>query len=642
MVIANGRPNLTSSIAAVVLSPSRVLAEQTAVVAKKLCARYPFNVSAVLCDEVVEPPKAVLKHLRKAKRGAGMILITTPEDLTRLLDYIENPEEEEGNGDTEDTTGPTKVGTKRSRDGPSSVKDIFGTVDYIPAYMPHKGGPLGARKETADDAEEESAKPVEKKKGPSAASLVPQHLPFVFVVDEADVVLKAARMRSQVESFTRRLQQDTTTGLDVGLYGATVGSSDDAESFAKFAIGQSPAAEKASPTKGKKAAAKAVTKQASTLERVVLHSNEDFVSLLLNRYIACPVQDYLHTLVHTINLHPNRKHFIFFNSMEVLLFVKGVLEQLVVKAEGDGVGRGKHHTVAKNGQRTSMLYISKIYAMHEQLTEVAKFNEYNGFLSHGGGGEHSAAGGGFTKAKIVAHKRDLLIAKEGKGPDHHQTQASKEAKDPEGQKNPHFMGGWKRDSRPTPGQGAILLCTDEAAFGLDVRDVDYVYHAELPSTPQAYVHRIGRVGRMGMRGTSVLLLPVELPEDQAPQSDAATWTASGSFRTIKNSKSVSKGHPTATVTNSENGVTEEHFSEEQKKFFDSLNAARSLERYRLPGVAPLTPSIRAVVQDDPKLLAMGKGAAMRLSGFQQEKVEGAYLWWTPRMALQGLLLATAK
>ena len=652
MVVAKGRPNLTNAISAVVLSPSRVLAEQTAVVAKKLCARYPFNISAILCDEVIEPPKAVVTHLRKARRGAGVILITTPEDLVRLMQYLEVDADADATAD-EDTEA---IGEKRSRDEaglPSKPAglSLFGSVDYVPAYMPAVGGKLrgcASKDETKTEGEgSDSLVPAAVEAPPKTVETAP--LPFLLVVDEADVVLKAPRMRSQVEGFAESIRRDSGMALDVGLYGATVGSSNDASEFAaRFTSAAAPndateqVAKKSPKTKATKGKGKEEGAQ-STVHSVVLHSTEDFVSLLQNKFLACPVQDYLHSLVHTINLRPNRKHFIFFNSIDVLLFVKGILEQLVVKAEGDGIGRGKHHTVAHNEERRNILYISRIYAMHEQLSEAAKFNEYNGFLSHGttAGSSHSAAAAGFTVAKLTAHKRDTLVAQEKSKIPHIQSAASKEAKDPEDRKNPHFMGGWKRESRPTPGQGAILLCTDEAAFGLDVRDVDYVYHAELPSTPQSYVHRIGRVGRMGMRGTSVLLLPVEVSATEEPQDSAATWNASGAYRTVKNSKGVSRGQPTS-VANAEGGLTEEDFTPEQKEFFDSLNTARALERHRLPSVAPLTPVIRDVVQCDPKLVAAGKKAAMRLSRFGEAKEEGDYAWWTPRMALQGLLLAVAK
>jgi superfamily II DNA/RNA helicase len=52
----------------------------------------------------------------------------------------------------------------------------------------------------------------------------------------------------------------------------------------------------------------------------------------------------------------------------------------------------------------------------------------------------------------------------------------------------------------------VLLTTDNAATGLDVPDVGWVLHYELPSSPEGYVHRAGRTGRAGRQGCSVVLL----------------------------------------------------------------------------------------------------------------------------------------
>eukprot|EP01060_Flectonema_neradi_P000844 TRINITY_DN10507_c0_g1_i2.p1 TRINITY_DN10507_c0_g1~~TRINITY_DN10507_c0_g1_i2.p1 ORF type:complete len:589 (+),score=98.87 TRINITY_DN10507_c0_g1_i2:61-1827(+) len=59
----------------------------------------------------------------------------------------------------------------------------------------------------------------------------------------------------------------------------------------------------------------------------------------------------------------------------------------------------------------------------------------------------------------------------------------------------------------------VLLSTDECAFGIDVREVDYVLHFQPPTDGRTYTHRIGRTGRMGCAGTSVLLLPHEMREN---------------------------------------------------------------------------------------------------------------------------------
>lgn len=49
----------------------------------------------------------------------------------------------------------------------------------------------------------------------------------------------------------------------------------------------------------------------------------------------------------------------------------------------------------------------------------------------------------------------------------------------------------------------VLVATDVAARGVDVKDVGLVVNYDLPNEPEAYVHRIGRTGRAGADGTSV-------------------------------------------------------------------------------------------------------------------------------------------
>jgi ATP-dependent RNA helicase DeaD len=59
------------------------------------------------------------------------------------------------------------------------------------------------------------------------------------------------------------------------------------------------------------------------------------------------------------------------------------------------------------------------------------------------------------------------------------------------------------------GQARVCVATDVAARGLDLPDLSLVIHASLPTNPQALLHRSGRTGRAGRKGTSVLVVPYD-------------------------------------------------------------------------------------------------------------------------------------
>jgi len=53
------------------------------------------------------------------------------------------------------------------------------------------------------------------------------------------------------------------------------------------------------------------------------------------------------------------------------------------------------------------------------------------------------------------------------------------------------------------GEVDLLVATDVAARGLDIKDVPAVFNFDLPFNAEDYVHRIGRTGRAGASGTSI-------------------------------------------------------------------------------------------------------------------------------------------
>ncbi len=69
---------------------------------------------------------------------------------------------------------------------------------------------------------------------------------------------------------------------------------------------------------------------------------------------------------------------------------------------------------------------------------------------------------------------------------------------PQGRRNRVLQGLRSRQLR-------ILVATDVAARGIDVRTISHVVNYGLPMKPEDYVHRIGRTGRAGRNGLAVTL-----------------------------------------------------------------------------------------------------------------------------------------
>ena len=55
----------------------------------------------------------------------------------------------------------------------------------------------------------------------------------------------------------------------------------------------------------------------------------------------------------------------------------------------------------------------------------------------------------------------------------------------------------------------ILVATDIAARGIDVSDISHVINFEVPNTPEAYTHRIGRTGRSERAGIACTFVTSE-------------------------------------------------------------------------------------------------------------------------------------
>lgn len=90
----------------------------------------------------------------------------------------------------------------------------------------------------------------------------------------------------------------------------------------------------------------------------------------------------------------------------------------------------------------------------------------------------------------------------------------------------------------TSSSPTVLLCTDVAARGLDIPQVDLVVQ-DPPQDPKTYIHRAGRAGRAGRRGLAVVMLQPGREEDFIP------------FLEIRKTPAQPLTHPEITVTDAE-------------------------------------------------------------------------------------------
>ena len=61
-------------------------------------------------------------------------------------------------------------------------------------------------------------------------------------------------------------------------------------------------------------------------------------------------------------------------------------------------------------------------------------------------------------------------------------------------------------SRIKNGSLDIIVATDVAARGIDVERITHVFNYDIPHDVEAYIHRIGRTGRAGRKGTAILFV----------------------------------------------------------------------------------------------------------------------------------------
>jgi ATP-dependent RNA helicase DeaD len=107
------------------------------------------------------------------------------------------------------------------------------------------------------------------------------------------------------------------------------------------------------------------------------------------------------------------------------------------------------------------------------------------------------------------------------------------------------------------GRLPILVATDVAARGLDISSVTHVVNFDVPTSPDVYVHRIGRTGRVGRSGRAIMFIePRQKRELIAIENNANTkiapWTEGAKIapaRAEERRRRHSKPHDAPTVAN---------------------------------------------------------------------------------------------
>ena len=106
---------------------------------------------------------------------------------------------------------------------------------------------------------------------------------------------------------------------------------------------------------------------------------------------------------------------------------------------------------------------------------------------------------GVERAVVFANKRETVQYLSGKLYSEELPCVWLEGKMPQDKRN-------KSISRFKSGEIKVLVATDVAARGLDIDDISHVINFDMPRKVDIYIHRIGRTGRAGLKGTAVSLV----------------------------------------------------------------------------------------------------------------------------------------
>lgn len=114
----------------------------------------------------------------------------------------------------------------------------------------------------------------------------------------------------------------------------------------------------------------------------------------------------------------------------------------------------------------------------------------------------------FTREKVADGERVLVFCETKRGCDNLVRELQHQRVDAESIHGGHDQP--KRDrvlASFKSGRCKVLVATDVAQRGIDVKELNYVVNFDLPKNFEDYIHRIGRTGRAGAEGTALSFFP---------------------------------------------------------------------------------------------------------------------------------------
>jgi ATP-dependent RNA helicase DeaD len=157
----------------------------------------------------------------------------------------------------------------------------------------------------------------------------------------------------------------------------------------------------------------------------------------------------------------------------------------------------------------------------------------------------------------------------------------------------------------------VLVATDVAARGLDIKNITHIYNYDVPKTSDEYIHRIGRTARAGAEGDAITFVAsvdhdnfravlsdksLELRQENLPDHERLPYTAKGGggnrrglpegvSRTGKPKSHFSNTHPRPNPNAAENNTAargDAPTGKYDRKEFYPTKSKRDPSRYQWP------------------------------------------------------------